>query len=544
MRKLIRTLRSSMAANVIGAIILLLVICGLLVSSIGMASFATAFKNEYATSTYHMADTATALINGDHLEDYLDGLESEEYEKTRSNLDIYCKKMSVSLIYVILVDRSDYGRFVSVFNSVDNSVDNSSYVPWELGHKRDTTNDEYRERYRALYEKESCFETIYRTHPTDGQHPHITTLVPVTKSSGEVAAILCMQRPMSELEEASRPFVQKIAFSTILLSIIAVAFAAVFFKRQVVEPVKIASDEASRFARENTKGKPIGKISKYEEIARLATSIDTMETDMVNYMEHLTTLTADKQRISTELSLATQIQATMMPHIYPAFPDRTEFDIYALMHPAKEVGGDFYDFFLIDEDHLCMVMADVSGKGIPAALFMMASKIILQSCAMLGQSAAEILTKTNEAICSNNQAGMFITVWLGILEISSGKLTAANAGHEYPVIKRADGAFEVMKDKHGLVIGALEGVRYREYELQFEPGMKLFLYTDGVTEASDAENRMFGLPRMLSALNADKDAGPEKLLNHVLDAMGDFVKDAEQFDDTTMLCLEYRGKET
>jgi Serine phosphatase RsbU, regulator of sigma subunit len=544
MRKLIRTLRSSMAANVIGAIILLLVICGLLVSSIGMASFATAFKNEYATSTYHMADTATALINGDHLEDYLDGLESEEYEKTRSNLDIYCKKMSVSLIYVILVDRSDYGRFVSVFNSVDNSVDNSSYVPWELGHKRDTTNDEYRERYRALYEKESCFETIYRTHPTDGQHPHITTLVPVTKSSGEVAAILCMQRPMSELEEASRPFVQKIAFSTILLSIIAVAFAAVFFKRQVVEPVKIASDEASRFARENTKGKPIGKISKYEEIARLATSIDTMETDMVNYMEHLTTLTADKQRISTELSLATQIQATMMPHIYPAFPDRTEFDIYALMHPAKEVGGDFYDFFLIDEDHLCMVMADVSGKGIPAALFMMASKIILQSCAMLGQCAAEILTKTNEAICSNNQAGMFITVWLGILEISSGKLTAANAGHEYPVIKRADGAFEVMKDKHGLVIGALEGVRYREYELQFEPGMKLFLYTDGVPEASDAENRMFGLPRMLSALNADKDAGPEKLLNHVLDAMGDFVKDAEQFDDTTMLCLEYRGKET
>ena len=544
MRKLIRTLRSSMAANVIGAIILLLVICGLLVSSIGMASFATAFKNEYATSTYHMADTATALINGDHLEDYLDGLESEEYEKTRSNLDIYCKKMSVSLIYVILVDRSDYGRFVSVFNSVDNSVDNSSYVPWELGHKRDTTNDEYRERYRALYEKESCFETIYRTHPTDGQHPHITTLVPVTKSSGEVAAILCMQRPMSELEEASRPFVQKIAFSTILLSIIAVAFAAVFFKRQVVEPVKIASDEASRFARENTKGKPIGKISKYEEIARLATSIDTMETDMVNYMEHLTTLTADKQRIRTELSLATQIQATMMPHIYPAFPDRTEFDIYALMHPAKEVGGDFYDFFLIDEDHLCMVMADVSGKGIPAALFMMASKIILQSCAMLGQCAAEILTKTNEAICSNNQAGMFITVWLGILEISSGKLTAANAGHEYPVIKRADGAFEVMKDKHGLVIGALEGVRYREYELQFEPGMKLFLYTDGVPEASDAENRMFGLPRMLSALNADKDAGPEKLLNHVLDAMGDFVKDAEQFDDTTMLCLEYRGKET
>jgi sigma-B regulation protein RsbU (phosphoserine phosphatase) len=211
------------------------------------------------------------------------------------------------------------------------------------------------------------------------------------------------------------------------------------------------------------------------------------------------------------------------------------------MDPAREVGGDFYDFFLIDGDHLCMVMADVSGKGVPAALFMMISKTILQSCAMLGRSAGEILDKTNEALCSNNQVEMFVTVWLGILEISTGKLTAANAGHEYPALKRADGAFELFRDKHGLVIGAMDGVKYREYELQLRPGDKLFAYTDGVPEATDAGGEMFGLERMLDALNGQSGAEPEKILKNVRRAVDDFVQDAEQFDDLTMLCLEYRG---
>ncbi len=244
----------------------------------------------------------------------------------------------------------------------------------------------------------------------------------------------------------------------------------------------------------------------------------------------------------TELHTATRIQEAMLPNIFPPFPDRSEFDLYASMEPAREVGGDFYDFFLIDDDHLCMVMADVSGKGVPAALFMMASKIILQSCAMLGGSPAEILTKTNEALCSNNQEKMFVTVWLGILEISTGKLTAANAGHEYPALKQADGVFELIKDKHGFVIGGMEGMKYREYELTLEKGTKLFLYTDGVPEATDTERKMFGTERMLSALNASPEAAPEQLLKNVHQAVDSFVKDAEQFDDLTMLCLEFKGK--
>ena len=250
---------------------------------------------------------------------------------------------------------------------------------------------------------------------------------------------------------------------------------------------------------------------------------------------------SENSRIETELTMASSIQADMLPNIYPAFPDRPEFDIYASMDPAKEVGGDFYDFFLVDEDHLCMVMADVSGKGVPAALFMMASKIILANNAMLGKSPAQILTDTNAAVCSNNREELFVTVWLGILELSTGKLTAANAGHEYPALKHPDGPYELYKDRHGFVIGGMEGVKYKEYELQLKPGSRLFLYTDGVPEATSAEKELFGTDRMLAALNANSDTTPEHLLKGVRNAVDGFVRNAEQFDDLTMLCMEYKG---
>ena len=249
---------------------------------------------------------------------------------------------------------------------------------------------------------------------------------------------------------------------------------------------------------------------------------------------------AEKQRIGTELHMANQIQASMLPHEFPPFPDRPEFDIYAVMDPAKEVGGDFYDFFLIDDDHLCLVMADVSGKGVPAALFMMISKVIVQSCAMLGRSAAEILTKTNEALCSNNKVEMFVTVWVGILEISTGRITAANAGHEYPALMK-NGMFALLKDKHGFVIGGMDSAKYREYEIDLKPGDKLFVYTDGVPEVTNADGELFGTERMVCALNEAPEERPEAVLGRVRHAVDGFVGDAEQFDDLTMLCLEYRG---
>ncbi|MBR6872882.1 MAG: serine/threonine-protein phosphatase [Ruminococcus sp.] len=251
---------------------------------------------------------------------------------------------------------------------------------------------------------------------------------------------------------------------------------------------------------------------------------------------------AESSRIETELSLASNIQADMLPNIFPAFPERGEFDIYGSMTPAKEVGGDFYDFFLIDDDHLGLVMADVSGKGVPAALFMMISKILVQNYAMTGRSPKEVLEAVNTQICANNREEMFVTVWFGILDLESGKLTAANAGHEYPALKQPDGSFELIKDKHGFVIGGMEGMKYREYELRLEKGAMLFLYTDGVAEATNANDELFGTDRMIAALRQGEKGFPRDVVQSVDRAVAEFVKDAPQFDDLTMLCLHFIGK--
>ena len=254
-------------------------------------------------------------------------------------------------------------------------------------------------------------------------------------------------------------------------------------------------------------------------------------------------LEQENERIRSELAMASRIQSAMLPGIFPAFPERKEFDIYASMDPVRGVGGDFFDFFFIDRDHLCLLIADVSGKGIPAALFMMASKIMLADNAKSGKSPAQILQDTNEAICANNPEEMFVTVWLGILDISTGLLTTANAGHEYPALMHADGQFELFRDRHGLVVGGMPGVKYHEHSLQMYPGSKLFVYTDGVPEATDAENALFGTTRMLEALNAHANESPKQILHGVRQAVNEFVSDMEQFDDLTMMCLEYMPKE-
>ena len=254
------------------------------------------------------------------------------------------------------------------------------------------------------------------------------------------------------------------------------------------------------------------------------------------------TLMLEKERIATELALATRIQANYLPKVFPPFPDRHEFDLYASMTPAKEVGGDLYDFFLIDGDHLCLVIGDVSGKGVPAALFMMVAATLIHHVAMHETSPGKILTAVNQEICSRNPEEMFVTVWLGVLEISTGVLTAANAGHEYPAVRQPGGSFELLKDRHGFVIGGMEGVRYREYTLQMEPGSMIFVYTDGVAEATDLNKEMFGTERMITALNTAPNAAPEEILRIVRKQVDAFAGEAEQFDDLTMLCLEYRGK--
>ena len=364
------------------------------------------------------------------------------------------------------------------------------------------------------------------------------------------------EQPIRTLEENHRKIQQEATSTfrekmgkrntvTLLVLIILLALmqgGALLAGKRIVKPLNSMTRQIGQLGEGNLEFKMKDSYRTGDEVEVLAESFATLSHKTVEYIEQVKTVTAEKERIGTELHLAQQIQEGMLPSVFPPYPERIEFDLYASMNPAKEVGGDFYDFFLIDEDHLALVMADVSGKSVPGALFMMVSKAILKNNAMMSKSPAEILTVTNETICSNNKMEMFVTVWLGILEISTGRILASNAGHEYPVVCRKGGSFEVFKDKHGFVVGGYEGVQYKEYELDLQPGDKLFLYTDGVPEATDANNELFGTQRMLDALNSHN-GSPAEVLCGVQDSVNEFVATAEQFDDLTMLCLEYKGKQ-
>ena len=369
---------------------------------------------------------------------------------------------------------------------------------------------------------------------------------PIVTESGDVIASVGVDIDMTDIVNARHAFLWTLLALAAAVVLAAMLFTVWMMTKTVTKPIHLLSKGADEFADptvEYADKKVIDlPIRSKDEIGDLYQKTRSMQQNLIDYMASLTKVTAEKERIGTELSIATRIQASMLPQVFPAYPERHEFDLYASMDPAKEVGGDFYDFFLVDDDHLCIVMADVSGKGVPAALFMMASRIIIANNAMAGKSPAQVLYDTNTTLLANGQDDMFVTVWIGILEISTGRLTASNGGHEYPVLTK-DGRFEMYKDVHSFLVGGMPGVKYKEYELQLNPGDKLFVYTDGVPEAQDSEKKMFGMDRTVDTLNENREASPKELLQSVRKAVDAFVGDAEPFDDLTMLCLEYKGKQ-
>ena len=250
----------------------------------------------------------------------------------------------------------------------------------------------------------------------------------------------------------------------------------------------------------------------------------------------------ETERISAELDVANHIQTSMLPNLFPAFPEREEFDIYAGMTPAKEVGGDFYDFFMVDDQHLAIVIADVSGKGVPAALFMMIGKTLIKDHTQPNRDLGEIFTQVNELLCESNSEGLFITAFEGVLDLGTGEFVYVNAGHEMPFICKAGGNFEPYKIRAGFVLAGMENMKYRAGSMMLEAGDKIFQYTDGVTEATNTNNELYGMERLGTVLNRVKHMTPQEILPAVKGDIDEFVGGAPQFDDITMLCLEYKAK--
>lgn len=246
-------------------------------------------------------------------------------------------------------------------------------------------------------------------------------------------------------------------------------------------------------------------------------------------------------RIDAELAFAKAIQSNALPSVFPPYPNHKEFDLWASMDTAKEVGGDFYDFYFVNEETLAFLIADVSGKGIPAAMFMMNAKAVLKSYAESGLDVNKVFTLANEKLCEGNDAGMFVTAWMGLLNIKTGAVSFANAGHNPPLVKHADGSFEYLKVRAGFVLAGMEGVKYRKNDLQLDAGDVIYLYTDGVTEATNVNNELYGEDRLLNLLNAHKEATMEELLALIKEDVFAFTGDAPQFDDITMLAIKFNG---
>ena len=516
----------------LGLVAMATVLAAILAPSIAQL-YRTRMEEQYSKLAFGQASVAADLIDGDRVEQYyLTGEKDAYYEEIHRYLLDAKEKMGLKYFYVVVPEDE------VMFYIWDAGVAGEDGV-CDLG-DTDAYYGGGNELMHSAFAVDAA-QTILITN--NEEYGYLASAyVAILNSAGTPVALASVDISMDMIDRQISQFLGLtlcVVLAVLLLSVFAYYY---YVRRILIRPLGTLHHAAIGLVEGGMEGLPSfqAEVHTGDELEELAHSFQYMVSELNEYIQDLSRVTAEKERIGAELDVARHIQASMLPCIFPAFPERHEFDIYASMTPAKEVGGDFYDFFLVDDDHLALVMADVSGKGVPAALFMMISKTLLKSAAQSGLSPKAVLEKVNDQLCENNDAEMFVTVWLGILEISTGKMKCANAGHEYPAVMRRGGDFALLKDKHGFVLAGMEGARYREYELELAVGDRLVVYTDGVPEATDAANTLYGTDRMLAALNTAKDGSCRQTLEALHRDVDAFVGGADQFDDITMLCIERR----
>ena len=499
-------------------------------------SYQDELQQQLIDNATSLAQTMAQMIDPDSIDRYLESGETDdEYYDTLEKLRII--QQNNNIVYAVVTKPTEEGfYYVYDTDTSDGAFKLGDFQPYYEGEFLDN-----KENFLAGNE----IPTIISDYEFGWL---LSALVPIKNDDGEMCGYVDVDMSMNEIRGTKNNFLVNVIWLLAIILLV-IVLGSIYATRQIlVQPINALSEAAENFVfRQNdgSDGKreilslPMG--NRGDEVGRLYLSIRKMEEDIYEYIDNLKKVTAEKERIGAELSVATKIQASLLPNVFPPFPGRSEFDIYATMTPAKEVGGDFYDFFLIDDDHLALTIADVPGKGVPAALFMVITKVLLKNSLQTGKAPHEVLEEVNRQLCANNSVEMFVTVWIGILEISTGKLTCSNAGHEYPVVRRAGDNFELLKDKHGFVLAGMDSCRYSDYELHLNQGDEIFVYTDGVPEATDSGSNMFGTNGMTDALNNNRDAAPVDFLPRIKSELDSFVGDAAQFDDITMMLLRYNG---
>lgn len=529
---------TGIAGRLTAGVILFGLLLGAVCSTVGYIEFTAVLEQQYNDSAYEIAETAREILNPDKFEQYLEtGRTDEEYDNILAILDTLTDAANVTFIYVAKVS-GDYRTLTYIYDTVNSDTEFERYP---LGYTASDLDEKHTENVVKIMTKGGRAEKYLYSYSKESG-AHTTAAIDVKNSDGKIIAMLCVEKPMTRLEAARNTYVLHVILWTLTAIVLFIIVYSVILRRGIIKPIKTLTKEAERFAKTNLpSGEPIN-IRQKDEVGILARAVEKMETDIARYTENLTVITAEKERVNTELSVATRIQANMPPSIFPAFPNRKEFDIFATMNPAKEVGGDFYDFFMVDERHLAIVMADVSGKGVPAALFMVIGKTLIKDHTWPGKDLGSVFDEVNELLCESNSEGLFITAFEGVLDLVSGEFRFVNAGHEIPYICKKNGKFEPYKIRAGFVLAGMEGMRYKCGEMQLEAGDKIFQYTDGITEAANVRMELYGMDRLTAVLGENSDLPPGELLPAVKRDIDNFVGEAPQFDDITMLCLEYRAQ--
>lgn len=527
---------SGLSIKLITSVLLLSVLLCAAISYMGYREFTTVLEDEYNRSAYEIAETAKSYLDPDRLEHYLETGEIDAaYLEIQDRLDALVVSTNSYLIYVTRLS-NDYTTSTYIFDAVH---PDSGFTRYALGYTAQDMDPAYQDEVEQIMTTGER-SAVYFYSYTQASGAHTTAGIPVKDSAGEIVAFLGVEKAMTALENARQTYVWNVMGITVLAVVLFLVVYIGFLRREVVSPILTIAGEARRFAEDNVARLDLlEQIRKKDEIGTLARAIGRMETDIVQYVENLTAVTAEKERIGTELNVATQIQADMLPRIFPPFPERDEFDIYATMTPAREVGGDFYDFFLVDQDHLAVVIADVSGKGVPAALFMVIVKTLIKNHTQTGMAPDQVFETVNRQLCENNEAGMFVTAFLGVLEISTGRFTYVNAGHNPPLAALGGRPYDWLPSKRGFVLAGLEGVRYQQQGIVLCPGDSIFCYTDGVTEALDPADALYSEARLRAFFRGrDLEGRPlAEQLDLLRRDIAVFAAGAEQADDITMLLL-------
>lgn len=510
----------------------LIAIMSLLLIVLSYRNFYDTHINLYFDKALGIVKMLAEQVDGDAMKGYVESGETDEnYVKLLELFnDVKANTTGLNYLY-ILVPYEDHFVYVLDAYTPEDDMSNIS----KLGDAFYYGETEYNYLVPDIKNKTASTQIVYGDDAGFGKT--ISVWAPIFDQNGEVAAMVEADYVITELNSVINSYVIRILFTLVLAQLLISAILIRTIDRNVIHPIlkltkHIASSEAGEAVAVGT------EFKEENEIRWLAESFDAMMGKIKTYVADIERVTAEKERIGAELSIATQIQADMLPCIFPPFPGKNEFDLFASMTPAKEVGGDFYDFFLVDENHLGLVIADVSGKGVPAALFMVIAKTLIKNQMLQGASPKETLETVNNQLCENNEAEMFVTAWVGLYEIDTGRLVAANAGHEYPIIKRKQGMYEWYKDQHGLVLAAMEGIVYNEYEIKMMEGDCLFLFTDGVVEATNEEKELFGMERLLETLNRLQQESLADTLHHLKREIDAFAGEAPQFDDITMLSFQ------